>query len=277
MAATGEIGAVPPFRRIEAGGVTLAWREVGAGPPVILLHGLGGNSASWAEQFAPLGLRNRVIAWDMPGFGASDGLAATSPRIANYAAVLDDFIEAIEVDEPAIVVGTSFGAMIAAELARARPERVCALALIHGVIGMGRLAPERRDELRRIRAAELAAMGMARYAAERNATYVGTAPLEIVARVVALAGAARVDGYLAAHGALVEGDMFGLIRDLRLPVLVVSGDRDPIAKDEDCEKVARALAQGRFVRLAGAGHYSYLERAEAFNALLAEFIASAAH
>ena len=55
-------------------GRRVAYREQGAGPAIVFLHGLGGNSASWQLQFEALSSTHRVVAWDMPGFGNSDVL-----------------------------------------------------------------------------------------------------------------------------------------------------------------------------------------------------------
>ena len=53
----------------------IAWREAGEGPVVVLLHGLGGSRTAWEPQLATCRRRRRVVAWDLPGYGASAPLA----------------------------------------------------------------------------------------------------------------------------------------------------------------------------------------------------------
>ena len=50
----------------------IAYRELGAGPTLFLLHGMNGHSESWANLFYSLNSYFRIIAWDAPSFGASD-------------------------------------------------------------------------------------------------------------------------------------------------------------------------------------------------------------
>ena len=58
--------------KVEAAGLQLAYREQGSGPPVLLLHGWPTSSFLWRNVMPPIAERNRVIALDLPGFGASD-------------------------------------------------------------------------------------------------------------------------------------------------------------------------------------------------------------
>ena len=52
----------------------LAWREAGEGEVVVLLHGLGGSRTAWRPQLEGLSAERRVVAWDLPGYGASSPL-----------------------------------------------------------------------------------------------------------------------------------------------------------------------------------------------------------
>ena len=57
---------------VNVNGMNIAYRELGAGPPVLLLHGWPTSSFLWREVMVPIARRNRVIAPDLPGFGGSD-------------------------------------------------------------------------------------------------------------------------------------------------------------------------------------------------------------
>ena len=61
--------------------------EAGAGPAVLLLHGVGLRAEAWEPQIAALSPTHRVIAADLPGHGESDGLAGGTPALPDHVAV----------------------------------------------------------------------------------------------------------------------------------------------------------------------------------------------
>src|SRR6185312_4435392 len=79
------------------------------GTPLVFLHGIGGAARAWRRQLAAFSDRYRTIAWDMPGYGASQPLPAVS--IAALADALQDFLHRIGAAKP-VLVGHSIGGMI---------------------------------------------------------------------------------------------------------------------------------------------------------------------
>ncbi|HEX5210954.1 MAG TPA: alpha/beta hydrolase [Pseudolabrys sp.] len=254
-------------------GRRLAYREVGAGPPIVFLHGLGGNSESWQPQFAAFSDRYRLVAWDMPGFGASEPVPLATTR--DYSTLARRFMDALAI-ERAVGVGTSYGTVILADLAAANPGRIGAMVFACGVTGTGHLDGQERARLRAERRAVLESIGQRTFAEQRNATYVKGGGAALVAKVVDLAGSATTEGYLQAYGAMTESNIFDSLAAIRIPALVLSGRDDPIAKPTDCERAARALPQADYHCIDTCGHYVNLEQAETFNSLLADFLARAA-
>ena len=112
----------------------------GDGPPQILaLHGWGRDHGDFDEVLQGLD----AIAIDLPGFGASpepDVAVGSSGYADLIAAVLDEF------EEPAILVGHSFGGRVAVQLAATQPDRVAAVVLV-GVPLLRRSRPARRPPL----------------------------------------------------------------------------------------------------------------------------------
>ena len=120
-------------RRIDAAGTTLAAYETGSdasdAPVVLLLHGLGHwTDAAWGRLVPHLDPVLRYVAFDLPGFGASD-----KPDVrydpAFFRRVVDDAVVALGLQHFALM-GHSLGGFIAADWAGAHPERVARLALI---------------------------------------------------------------------------------------------------------------------------------------------------
>jgi pimeloyl-ACP methyl ester carboxylesterase len=113
-----------------------AYCVAGAGLPVLLLHGWGLGQHTYRgviEELASMGCL--VIAPAMPGFGGTRDLPSERFSIAGYAAWVDEFLEVVHLDEPAVVVGHSFGGGVAIRLAHDFPKRVRSLLLVNSIGG----------------------------------------------------------------------------------------------------------------------------------------------
>lgn len=109
-------------------GAKIHYLEAGSGPAVILLHGLGGSSANWAPNIAPLAQKYRVLVPDQIGFGKSDK-PMLNYRVATLVDFLDGFYKQVGVQK-ATLVGNSLGGFTAAAFAIAHPEKVDKLVLV---------------------------------------------------------------------------------------------------------------------------------------------------
>ena len=100
-----------------AGG--LNHRRMGDGPPLILLHSLGGSLVQWNPVIDLLAAEREVIAVDMPGFGDSPELPDhVDPSAANLATAVLDFCDSLDLGGQPDVAGISLGAWVAIECAR---------------------------------------------------------------------------------------------------------------------------------------------------------------
>jgi pimeloyl-ACP methyl ester carboxylesterase len=111
-------------RRLTVAGAETVVLEGGEGPPLVLLHGVGGNGAHWARVFPELVTTHRVIAPDLPGQGASEPLGPD--ELMTW---LDELIERTCAVPPALI-GNATGGAIAARFAAARPGRLDHLVLV---------------------------------------------------------------------------------------------------------------------------------------------------
>ena len=119
-------------RNIDIDGVNIHYHDVGTGDALIMLHGGGPGATAWSNyvrNIAPLAEHFRVIAPDLPGFGASDVKPAGSPLPLWYAQKMGQFIEALGLQR-AHIVGNSLGGLVALRLAVEEPKKVDRLVLM---------------------------------------------------------------------------------------------------------------------------------------------------
>ena len=143
----------PLIRFRDIHGYWRAFRMVGSGPPLLLIHGIGDSSATWLDVIPELARRHTVIAPDLLGHGES-----AKPRadyaIAAYACGMRDLLSVLDVDR-VTVVGHSLGGGIAMQFAYQFPDRCERLVLV----GSGGVGPEVHPLLR-IAAAPGAELGL---------------------------------------------------------------------------------------------------------------------
>ena len=255
------------LRQLQLAHGQLAWREAGQGTPLVLLHGIGSGSASWAAQLHALSSRYRVLAWDAPGYGGSDPLPQQQPLGDDYAAVLASWLTQIGA-AAAIVVGHSLGAIVAASWAARADTTPRALLLASPARGYGQAAAELRDAKFRERVELVERLGIAGLAASRAAGLCApgadAATVEIVRRNMA-----RVTpiGYAQAAWMLAHDDLQTRLRATPRPLAVLCGELDRVTPPDACRALAEAIG-APFVELPGVAHACYVENPTQFNAAL---------
>jgi pimeloyl-ACP methyl ester carboxylesterase len=120
----------PRGRFVDVPGARLHVREFGDGPPLLMVHGLAGQSSHYTYGIAGrLSDRFRVVAVDRPGSGFSTRLEGTPADLSTQAAALAALIDELGLGKP-LVVGHSLGSAVALTLAAEHPDKVAGLALL---------------------------------------------------------------------------------------------------------------------------------------------------
>lgn len=267
-------------------GGSISTLTMGAGPDVLLLHGLGGAKSSFLDAAAALSQRYRVHALDLPGFGASSK-PTTAPYTARYfAETVRATMDALGIGR-AHVAGNSMGGRIAIELGLRHPDRVGGLALLCPAVAF---VKRTYHPLVRVMRPELGLLPH-RFARDRVAEHlwslfaepdaIDPAVADVVVdefqRIYASAGG-RVAFLSSARNIYLEppfgrNGFYGRLSQLEPPALFVWGSHDTVIPPAFGRHVERWLPSAEQVVLDGCGHVPQVERADECAALMQRFFA----
>ncbi len=250
-----------------------------ASAPLVLLHGIGSNSGSFAALMQALPDGIEAIAWDAPGYGQSAPLDIAMPSPRHYADALAKFLDALKLPTVALA-GHSLGSLFAGSFARHYPERVSTLALFSPALGYGITPGAPLPPGVQSRIDEIVELGPKAFAKKRAPRLVGDpqARPEIVAAVEQAMGAVNPPGYIQAVRALGAGQLLADAAAIRTPAIVAVGTRDLITPPDNAHSLYAALANAAGMHeVPGAGHALPQEEPALVARLLAQMIASPAH
>lgn len=256
-------------------GRATAFRDVGTGEPVVLIHGVGMNRNFWGPQVAELAGSRRVVTYDMLGHGRS-AMAPEGAVIDDYVAQLRDLMDALSIPA-ANLVGHSMGALVALGFALSSPSRALRLAALNAVYER---TPEQRSAVL-ARANEIAEKGAVGSADGTIARWFDAATAE---RIPGTLDAVRgwlesVDpiGYARAYRVFATSDrcFAGKLHELAMPSLFLTGDMDLNSTPAMSERMAAESGDGKAVSLPGERHMMSLVDPVAVNAVLREFLSCA--
>lgn len=267
---------------VELAGTTVNYAEIGEGPPILFLHGLGGCWQNWLENLPRMAeLGHRAIALDLPGFGASP-LPRWEISIPRYGKLVGDFCEHLDI-AGCTLVGNSMGGFVAAEVAVGEPEWVERLMLVSAA-GISHATMSRRPVLAGARMSLVANplllrldVASARRPGLRKLAFGGVVrhPNRLRPELLSefLAQALSAKGFLPAVGALTGYDLTDRLERIGVPTLVVWGRDDLVVPASDAAGYVDRIADAELVVFDDCGHVPMAERPLRFNRLLEEFAA----
>lgn len=239
------------------------------GPPVLCLHGIGGDRTSFADQLGQLGGR-RVIAWNMPGYGGSDSLMQM-----DFAALSGAVVALLDALGIATVhlVGQSIGGMIAQEVAIRSSDRVASLGLIATTPAFGGRDDSFRQAFVAARLGPLdAGADMATLAQQAIPAIIGPAASAEM-RQLAIAAMGRIDetAFRQVVSCLVTFNRRADQHRISQPCCLIAGSHDTNSPARVMAKMADGLANATFHIVDQAGHLVNSECPETVNAILTAF------
>lgn len=260
--------------KIDTGPWEINYIEEGAGPPVVLIHGLAGDHRAWRPQIEALAGAYRVIALDNPGSGAS-GPVTAPVTLAEIAAAVISLMEQLKLGS-AHLVGRSMGGAIAQEIAFAAPHLVKSLTLAGSFARLDRLGERLIENMRDFISAD---PDWRRWTRQFSFTFVSPAyflaDAERMARLEAVIADERRDvtSYVNLANACLASNTVGRLRRVGCPVLALAGRLDPICSPLTTQWIADELPTARIEYFEDSSHFFLMEEAPKVNAVLGGWLA----
>jgi pimeloyl-ACP methyl ester carboxylesterase len=252
------------MERIDVAGISLETVIVGAGPPLLFLH--GGDYVAQNRPFLDrLASRFRVVAPRHPGFG-------TTPRPSWFRTVHDiaylylDLLDRLDFHD-ALLVGSSFGGWVALEMAARSEARIARLVLVDA-LGVKFGGREERDiaDIYALPADEV----LRRTFVEPARIVPDYAKLDD-SEALAIARDREATALYGWKPYMHDPALGHWLHRITRPALVLWGERDGVVAPAYGEKLAAALPDACFQRISGAAHFPQIEQPEAVAAAIERF------
>lgn len=250
----------------------LYYEEQGEGPPLLFVHGLGSSSRDWFEQVSHFADRYRVLRIDLRGHGRS-GRPLGPYHIAQFARDVAVGLRRLDA-APAHVVGLSMGGMVALELAASAPALIRSLVITNSVADT-RLQTwadlwfyvSRRVMVQVLGMRRVGHLLAERLFPKRNQE---THRREFVKRW----SQNDKQAYLWSVDAIMGWSVTDRLPTISAPTLLVSSDQDytPVSTKN---RMAARMPNAELAVISDARHALPVEKPDAFNALVEEFLARA--
>lgn len=256
-----------PYLRVDD--IQMYVEEAGAGPSLLLVHGLGSSARDWFKQVEAFEDDFRVITCDLRGHGRSDKPPGpySMEQFARDVAVMLRKLDAA----PAHVVGLSMGGMIAMQLAADAPALVRSLVVINSAVDV-RLKTWRDVWFYASRRSAVKALGMERVGKIiANRLFVEPDQEEIRREFVRRWATNDEDAYVASIDAIMGWSVLDRLPSISVPTLFVSSDEDytPVASKN---RAAARMPDAELAVIDDARHAAPVERPDEINAVLRRFL-----
>jgi len=267
----------PGARDVAIGGARLHTESAGTDDPIVLVHSGITDSRMWDPQIDVLAARHRVVRYDLRGFGRS----TIPPEPYAHHDDLFGLFGALEIG-PAVVIGASYGGDIATAFALEHPELVRGLVLVNSLVGMTDPSPTLRAGWRAVNEAydggdvAGAVEIESRMWVDGPHRSPGEVDRELRERVTAMNAAifARADEQDAAEERELAPPAVERLAEIAAPVLVVVGELDVPDAMTSADTLVAGIPNARTVTIPNAAHLPSLERPDALNRIVLEFIAA---
>jgi len=244
----------------------------GSGPPVVLLHGVGLNQSIWAEEVKALKSDFQIITYDLLGHGRSAPAAANAP-LSDWVTQLKGVVRDLAL-ENFVLVGFSFGGLIAQAYAAGHPHLIDKLVLMSTVYD--RSETERASVLARLEVARREGPQATIPAALSrwfSPEFAGNRP-EIMKQYEVVLRGNNAASFLSAYECFATADreLVGALAAFNRPALVMTGELDTGSTPAMARKLAGMIPEAGCSIIKGGRHMMPVEMPDEVNSVLRRFL-----
>jgi pimeloyl-ACP methyl ester carboxylesterase len=229
-------------------------------PTLIFIHGAATSKGLWQYQVKALADVVNTLALDLPGHGNSKGNGFE--RISDYARSVMDFMAAIPTTKT-IICGLSMGGAIVQDLLIHHPKKFCAGILMHTGAKL-KVMPMIFDIIQKDYRQYYELMINFAMAKETNKSRM----TDLLKDIVAVSPEVALKDFYACD----TFDVIDQLQAIAAPVLVIVGDEDNVTPPKYGEFLTSKITSAKLISIKGTGHVSPLEKPEAVNQILRDFI-----
>jgi 3-oxoadipate enol-lactonase len=264
---------MPASFRLLSANPRIAVNISGSGEAVIFLHGVGTTRSSWDAQLAHFHATHFAVAWDARGYGDSDDYDGDLNFAVDFSGDLANVLDELNI-QTAHIVGLSMGGFIAQCFYFAHPQRVATLTLAHTFPSFRALGDTFVDQFVATRFQPLLDGGTPADAADATVKgLLGPRASEAARRHFHTSLCAlRRDSYIKALRGLLQQGAPGVLEDITVPTLLLTGDHDRLAPPPVSRDMAHRIAGSEIMIIPDCGHLSNIERPDEFNRILRDFV-----
>lgn len=233
-------------------GNRVCYEQIGKGKDIIMLHGWSQNKEMMLPLAKKLSNNFRITILDLPGFGLSSE-PNESIDIYQYTDIIEKFIDSLNIESP-IMIGHSFGGRISIIYAsRNKTEKV----VLFGTPCIRDRKPTKKEKILK----KLKNIPGTKTLVEIAKSYIGS------------------EDYKNANSVMrnilvkvINEDLSECAKNIKVPTLLIWGDKDTAAPIEDAKKLEKILPNGGLVEIKGCTHYAYLEAIDYVVKILNNFL-----
>lgn len=245
----------------------------GAGPLVILVHGMGGDRTTWHSQIEALSKEFTAVSVDLRGYGDSGDPPHALDFKRDFTADLLAVMDAFGADR-AHLVGLSMGGRVVRTACLLAPQRVASVTLANTSPGFDHMNEEQLQAFIDARSKVLTgdqvppSFGLD----QAKAMMAENASTEALQLAAAAMGRLRLQNYLEVLKASTLQDRGDHLEDIACPVHIITSDQDRLYPEAVSRQMKARIPHARLTRISGAGHLGNIEQPQAFNMALLAFL-----